>query len=626
MIAGSPGGSRGPASLPAGPSPAAEAAFGPSSLYGQIKLARFWLPLAILVLVLAYQLLIVPLGDARWEFWSTLLFYGILGPVVTFVTLTWIASQVKGRELAQNELRELYTELRASHELLAAIQNVTERFAAATDLDSVLSAASEGVAEVTGAEAAAVSLGLGGLGVVRGHGLTAFLGERVLARAEALSRQEALSDTEQGEESGRLWVLTMPLVWGQALEGSLHAFYRAEPSHDQRESFSILGSQFSAVAEASRGRTKDLLTLFEVDRSIRAEGNLERLLGTLLTQTMQRAGASLGGVYLADEDGLLQLKAWHGLSANPSVTPLSARVGEGFIGKAAEAGEPRIAGNLSGEARLTGGPVLARAESVISLPLEADEGLLGIIVLAHESAAYFSEASLPFLSLMAGQVTLAVRNARAYLQSEELAIVEERARIAREIHDGVAQSLAFSALKLDLALKLLAKDPQKAASELNATKTTIRETIKEVRRSIFALRPIDLERHGFAEAIRRYAVDYGQQNDIRVALQVEAPPQLTLKSEAVLYRIFQETMNNVAKHSSASSVEVTVGTTAERHSFIRIRDDGRGFDPEGVSGRITSAGGLGLLQMCERVEARRGRFEVSSSPGAGTQVYASVPE
>src|SRR5690606_28868109 len=109
-----------------------------------------------------------------------------------------------------------------------------------------------------------------------------------------------------------------------------------------------------------------------------------------------------------------------------------------------------------------------------------------------------------------GQVSLAVRNARAYLHSEELAIAEERARIAREIHDGVAQSLAFAALKLDLVERLLGRDPKKAAEELAVARATIRETIKEVRRSIFALRPVDLERYGFLETMRRYLVDYGQ--------------------------------------------------------------------------------------------------------------------
>src|SRR5690606_14236 len=157
--------------------------------------------------------------------------------------------------------------------------------------------------------------------------------------------------------------------------------------------------------------------------------------------------------------------------------------------------------------------------------------------------------------------SLAIRNARAYLHSEEVAIAGERARIAREIHDGVAQSLAFSALKLDLVERLMTRNPEKAALELVTARDTIRETIKEVRRSIFALRPVELERHGFMETLRRYLVDYGQQNEINVDLEEEGIPALSNKGEAVLFRIFQEAMNNVAKHARARNVQVTVGAS-----------------------------------------------------------------
>jgi len=248
------------------------------------------------------------------------------------------------------------------------------------------------------------------------------------------------------------------------------------------------------------------------------------------------------------------------------------------------------------------------------------------VVLTHSDPDHFDAANLPFLGLLANQVSLAVRNANAYLHSEELAIAEERARIAREIHDGVAQSLAFTALKLDLVARLMARDTAKAVSELDAAKDTVRETIKEVRRSIFALRPVDLERHGFLETVRRYAIDFGQQNDVHVRLELGDLPELGLKSEAVLFRIFQEAMNNVAKHAAARTVDVRVGSDGGRMAFISVEDDGRGFDPVQVGDRVTSAGGLGLRQMRERVQARGGRFEIDSEPGRGTRVLAAVPE
>lgn len=590
------------------------------SLYQQIKLARFWLPVAIVGVVLVHQLFIVPLGDDSWRFWSQLLFYSILGPIVTFLTLNWIASEVRQREEAQSELEALYGELQSSHALLGAIQKVTEKFAAALDLEAVISAASHGITEVTGANGTAIVLGASGLNVTRGHALDAALMADAAQRDLKLAHGEVLAEPLAVTEG--LYVLSASLRWGGKFEGSVHAYYPRPPGPEQRESFSILSSEFSAAAEATRSRARDLITLFEVDRSIRAEGNLERLLSALLSQTVVRADASIGGVYLADEERLLQLRAWHGLAEAP--TQMSLRLGEGLIGKVAAGAEPRIVNRLSAEER--SGAILAAAGSAVGLPLLAEQELLGVVILAHEHPHHFDEANLPFLSLLAGQVSLAVRNARAYLQSEELAIAEERVRIAREIHDGIAQSLAFAALKLELVQRLTERQPKQAMQELDGAKATIRETIREVRRSIFALRPIELERHGFIETIRRYSSDYGQQNNMQVTLDIQDAPQLTLKSEAALFRIFQEAMNNVAKHAGARTVSVTISKTEDGHASITVEDDGRGFDLDSVSDRVTSAGGLGLRQMRERMEGRGGHFEISSSPNEGTRMTASLPE
>ena len=586
----------------------------PRSLYQQIRLARLWLPVAIVGVVMLQQLIVGPLGEAGWQVWVNVAFYSTLGPAVTFLTLNWIASEVRRREQAQGELRGLYDALSHSHALLGQIQRVTEQFALSTDLNSVLVVAAEGLTEVTGAGGTAILLGERGLKISHVHGLSAGQEQIATARHEKLRQGQLLN-----EELAEGWALSFSLYWGGKLEGSVHSFFSAPPSPEARESFAILANEFSAAAEASRSRTKDLLTLFEADRSIRAEGNLGRLLEKLLTQMMQRTDARVGGVYLADEDGLLQLRAVHGVY-EPAL-----RLGEGFVGQAAA--EPQVIHQLAAAEQQ--GPILSAAQSAVSLPLSSEEGLLGVVVLGHPDTAHFSETNLPFLNLLAGQVSLAVRNARAYLQSEELAIAEERARIAREIHDGVAQALAFSALKLDLVARLFTGDtpqPDKATSELRTAQATIRESIREVRRSIFALRPIDLERHGFLETIRRYCSDFEEQNDLGVSLTVNGAPQLSAKSEAVLFRIFQEAMNNIAKHAQARYVFVTVGQTCGSCGYVEVRDDGRGFDPATVSDRVTSAGGLGLKQMRERVQARGGQFEAVSEPGGGTRVYASVPE
>lgn len=600
------------------------------SLYAQVRLARIWLPLAIVGVVLVHQLTIVPLGDANWRFWSQLLFYVVLGPIATYVTLTWIAFEVRSRERAQVELQRLFRELQDAYAVLGALQRVTEQFASAPDLEHAVAAASRGVREATGARMAAVVVGSG---VVSVHGDDLDDADQTAAEQAALRRDGVVQCSEQAvdvlaEDDGATTVV-LALRWGGKHEGSLQATFDVVPDEKQRETLRILAADFAAAAEAVQGRTRDLLTLFEVDRSIRAEGNLARLLSALVSRMAARVGAQRAGVYLSDDDGTLELRAAVRQAQSGfrpwRPPPLPIRRGEGLVGRAAEGREPLVLAALASAERESGGPLLRGAGSAVLLPLSSDDRLLGVIVLAHDEPGRGSDASLPFLGLLAGQLSLAVSNASAYLQSEELAIVEERNRIAREIHDGVAQSLAFAGLKLDLIARLLERDPGAAQREVQAVRGTVREMIREIRRSIFALRPVDLERHGFVETLRRYAVDFGQQNDVVVELDIPALPELSLKSEAILFRIFQEAMNNVAKHAAARRVTVTVEVDPAGMVSIEIQDDGRGFDVSEVGDRVTSAGGLGLRQMRERVAGRGGYFEIDSEPGEGTRIVASMP-
>jgi len=608
---------------------------GARSLYHQVRLARLWLPLTIVGVVLIHQLLIVPLGPPSYKFWAQLLFYAILGPAATFITLNWIADEARLKERAQEELATLYRELQRSHELLGRIQGVTANFAAAPDLEATVAAAADGIVAVTGAGAVALVVGAHDLGVTRGVNLDVDLEKDALARdllardRGSTGRLEVVADITvapakaPGVDAGPRYVLTMPLAWGGKPEGSLSAYFARRPDERVAESFSILGAQFSAAAEATRFRTRDLLTLIEVDRSIRAEGNLDRLLHTVLTQMLAFVSAPVGGIFLADDEGLLGLRSNVGL--NSGGQPVTWRVGEGFVGQVAAAREPRILAAVTSAPADGIGPLLSGAGSAVAVPLAVEDDLLGVMVLAHGDEGHFDRGMIPFLALAAGQVSLAISNASAYLQSEELAIAEERTRIAREIHDGVAQMLAFTALKLDLVGRLLDRDPSKALLELSSAKDTVRESIREIRRSIFALRPVDLERHGFTETVRRYVLDFGQQNEVKVSIEAEALPQLSIKSEGVLFRIFQEAMHNVAKHAAASNVAVRLGTAPDAMAFVSVEDDGVGFELAAVDDRVSSAGGLGLRQMRERVQARGGRLEIESRPGGGTKLFAAVP-
>src|SRR5690606_16843334 len=225
---------------------------GVAGLYEQVRLARLWLPLAIVGVVLVHQLLIVPLLPPDGQFWAQLLFYSILGPIDTYVTLNWIAGEARLKERAQAELAELYRELQASHELLSAIQGVTERFAASPSLESTVRAAAEGVAGITGAPSVAVVLGPEGLGITHGLGLDAWLEQDAIRRDEEAGGRARDGGGGGGGAPARggRTALAAPVVWGGGPEGAVTAYLRRAPGERALESCSIVATQFSAAAEA----------------------------------------------------------------------------------------------------------------------------------------------------------------------------------------------------------------------------------------------------------------------------------------------------------------------------------------------------------------------------------------
>ncbi len=635
--------------------------------YRRVRLVQAILPLLIVAVVVSYQLLLAQLEPRELAFWAQLLFYGINGPLVTYFVLGWISQEVRERERAEHDLRDLFLELSESHARLAAVQKVTRSVSEATDLSGVLETAIVGLTEAVGASAGAIALEGG---VIRSVGLDVLPLE--VADLEPLRDTYGTLERPSGF-AGAKSRLSLPLRWGERFIGAVHLYFTGMPRTESRELLEILVGELAVAIEAASIRTRDLLTLFEVDRSIRAESNLERLLEGVVSKIQERVKADSSAVYLSDEDGRLAL-AWgrdvtgetmrgggtalqthpHAAqledSAEPSVehdAPFTLEYGAPFSLEhgssagslaqlAAQQRVPLMIGGLESQPVLQtadgetvrvleiGDPVLSGARAVLALPMVSENEVIGVIVLADSSRDAFDLRELPLLGLLANQVTLAVRNARAYLYSEELAIFDERNRIAREIHDGIAQSLAFTAMKLDLAERILERDPERVRSELVSAKTTLREQIKEVRRSIFALRPLNLERLGFLETMRQYVKDFGEQNSVKTTLEIAGEPKLSPTNEAVMFRILQEALNNIAKHSRANKVSVNLSANSSG-TTLSVTDDGVGFDPAKLTGVVSSVGGLGLQQMRERIEARGGQFEYVSALGAGAKVNASLP-
>ena len=203
-------------------------------------------------------------------------------------------------------------------------------------------------------------------------------------------------------------------------------------------------------------------------------------------------------------------------------------------------------------------------------------------------------------------------------RSEEEAIAEERRRIAREIHDGLAQDLAAIRLQVHRWQKWIENDPHRLWGELENLHALLGEKIREVRQAIFALRPVALDELGFWQALDRFLQDFDEQHQLRIFLNVPGDrARLEPSLEPLLFRIVQEALHNVARHAQAETVWVEVDL--RQGVFLRVRDDGVGFDPA-ILAHWESKGHLGLQQMRERVEALGGSLRVTSQIGKGTQI------
>lgn len=206
-----------------------------------------------------------------------------------------------------------------------------------------------------------------------------------------------------------------------------------------------------------------------------------------------------------------------------------------------------------------------------------------------------------------------------------LAQEEERKRVAREIHDGPAQTLANVVLRAEYCEKLLAANRDEIVEELHQLKKIVRGSLQDIRRIIFNLRPITLDDLGLIPTIKRYIEELKIREEFEVFLEV-CGDELRLKSpyEVALFRLIQESLNNAKKHSQATRIAVSINITGDDIN-VTVSDNGIGFDVEKVLAEAAGKESFGLLSMKERIELLNGDLKIDSVPGYGTRIKAVIP-
>jgi signal transduction histidine kinase len=307
-----------------------------------------------------------------------------------------------------------------------------------------------------------------------------------------------------------------------------------------------------------------------------------------------------------------------------AIGPLPRR--HGMLAVLLNEGKPERLANIAQDPRFEGWPAAhPRMSHFMGVPVRDGDRVLGIIFAANKVSAAaagrgFTERDEEILSLFAAHAAIALTNARLYEQSRELSVLQERSRLARELHDAVTQKL-FSIRAHARAAAVLAGrdpiDPDRVRAEIEVVAALGAEAHAELRAVIDGLAPPDLEAAGLADSLRRYAVLAGRAHGIPVTFTAAELPPLDPRAEAAMYRVAQEALHNALRHAGAGRVGVRLARTPRLVS-LEVSDDGHGFVPEAPSG------GVGLASMRERASAAGGTLIIRSGP-AGTRVRMTVP-
>jgi two-component system, NarL family, sensor kinase len=369
----------------------------------------------------------------------------------------------------------------------------------------------------------------------------------------------------------------------------------------------------------------ELSVLNEIARELNRTVNLGEALGFTLAQVAELLGLRTGWIWLMNEDSSEPyLAAVQNLP--PALADDPRRMdGSGYC----YCLDTYKRGDLEGAANVNVltcsrlGGLVDGTDGLryhASIPLYAQEKKLGVMNVASPGWRSLSPEDLQLLYTIGDLLSIAVERAGLFARSTRLGAVEERNRLAREIHDTLAQGLTATALQLESADALLDADSEKAHEPLRRALSLTRSNLEEARRSVLDLRASPLEGRPLSEALKALVKRWEAETGIAARYgAVNGSRPLPPSVEAALYRICQEALTNVARHAGAERATVRLVATPDRVR-LAVEDDGRGFDAAGVL-----EDRHGIVGMRERAEVLGGTLEVRSEPGEGTRIEVTVP-
>ena len=370
------------------------------------------------------------------------------------------------------------------------------------------------------------------------------------------------------------------------------------------------GGALRAVAEAVVGVAGDL--------------SIDTVLERLVAAARDLAGARYAALGVPDEDGGFARFLTSGMTDEEieAMGPLPRT--HGLLAAMLADPTPYRSADITADPRFRGWwpSTHPRMRLFLGVPIVFKGDVIGAFYLTDKiGAPEFGPEDEELVGVLAAHAAVLMEHARLYGESRELSVLDERNRLARELHDALTQTLFSLRLTVEAAASLLPADPDRAAAELASARALLDATFAELRELVFELRPPALERDGLAATVTKHLDVVGRAHGLRVSTTAVGDERLEPAVEREVFRVVQEAVANAVRHARASALEVTLAFAGEGLTAT-VRDDGVGFDP---AARAIRSRHLGLTSMRERTEALGGVLTVESAPGRGTTVRVEVP-
>ena len=383
-----------------------------------------------------------------------------------------------------------------------------------------------------------------------------------------------------------------------------------------------LAIEGSRLFKAEQHRTEQFRLISAVGRRFSSILDIDKVLAHVVRLIQQTFGYYHVAIGLIEGDEVVYRMGAGPLWDDPAFDFMPARlkVGqEGVSGWVAGTGQPMLVPDVSREPRyvLMHG---SRCRSELIVPVIAKGRVIGVLDIQSDHLNDFDDTDLAVIQALGNQAAIAIENARLYEQAQQLAVMEERARLARDLHDAVTQSIYSLTLLAAAGLRMIDNgDSQQIRDNQIRIDDIAQQALQEMRLLVFELRPSELKELGLIGALERRLEVVERRAGIEARLQADESLSLPYDLEEELYRIAQEALNNALKHARASAVFVRI-QLQDRTVNMTIHDDGRGFEPLAIGDK----GGLGLQNMQERADKINADITVSAAPGAGTIVSVSA--